>query len=259
MAENAPSTFARRFWPPLIVGLIGVATLPLTIVPVLKPRSALLAQAGLSLTSAVALSMAQVAVLLIAAVAMGASFAHRLGLHSHLAATASQSRFSDELPLAVSAGVIVGVIIVALDWWFFLPRLPNLAAAGAAAGGAASSLISGALYGGLTEELLMRWGLMSIVAWLVFRFFWRRVETPPPSVFGIAIVLTALLFGVGHLPATAATVPLTGLIVARSILLNGLAGLVFGLLFWRRTLESAMVAHGAVHVVFALTLLANGP
>ena len=59
----------------------------------------------------------------------------------------------------------------------------------------------------------------------------------------------AVLFGLGHLPATAAMVPLTTLVVARALVLNGLAGVVFGWLYWRRDLLAAMVAHFSADIV----------
>jgi membrane protease YdiL (CAAX protease family) len=34
----------------------------------------------------------------------------------------------------------------------------------------------------------------------------------------------------------------------RTVLLNALGGVLFGWLFWRRSLEVAMVAHAAFHV-----------
>jgi membrane protease YdiL (CAAX protease family) len=58
-----------------------------------------------------------------------------------------------------------------------------------------------------------------------------------------ANVLAAAIFGVGHLPATAALMALTPLVVTRALVLNGLAGVVFGWLYWRRGLLAAMVAH----------------
>ena len=64
-----------------------------------------------------------------------------------------------------------------------------------------------------------------------------------------AIVVTALVFGIGHLPATAAVLPLTPLVVARALLLNGLGGLLFGWLYWRRGLLAAMLAHFSADVV----------
>ena len=77
----------------------------------------------------------------------------------------------------------------------------------------------------------------------------------PAGVFWVANILTALFFGVGHLPTMAALAPLTTALVARTIILNGVAGLVFGVLYKRYGLEWAMASHFAgdlvLHVVFA--------
>ena len=45
-------------------------------------------------------------------------------------------------------------------------------------------------------------------------------------------------------------VTLTPLIIFRAVLLNALGGVLFGCLFWKRNLETAMVAHAATHVGF---------
>ncbi len=60
----------------------------------------------------------------------------------------------------------------------------------------------------------------------------------------MAIVLAALAFGVGHLPAAIASGVARGpLQSARIVVLNMLAGIVFGALYWKLGLEHAMVAH----------------
>jgi membrane protease YdiL (CAAX protease family) len=64
-----------------------------------------------------------------------------------------------------------------------------------------------------------------------------------------AIVIAAVLFGAGHLPATAALTPLTLVVVSRAIVLNGIAGVAFGVLYWRNGLEAAMLAHFGSDVV----------
>jgi hypothetical protein len=43
--------------------------------------------------------------------------------------------------------------------------------------------------------------------------------------------------------------PLTPVVVARALVLNGVAGATFGVLYWRAGLEAAMVAHVAADVV----------
>lgn len=64
-----------------------------------------------------------------------------------------------------------------------------------------------------------------------------------------AIIVSALLFGVGHLPALATSIGLTPALITRTVLLNAIGGIGFGWLFWRRSLEAAMVAHMAFHIV----------
>lgn len=69
-----------------------------------------------------------------------------------------------------------------------------------------------------------------------------------------ALALTAVLFGVLHLRAVAGLAPLSAPLVARTVLLNALGGLVYGWLFWRRGLEAAMLAHAATHVGMTLAV-----
>ena len=67
--------------------------------------------------------------------------------------------------------------------------------------------------------------------------------------------MAALLFGASHLPAAATIWVLTTSIVARVILLNAAAGVVYGVIFWRWGIEHAMVCHFftdiVLHVIFA--------
>jgi len=58
-----------------------------------------------------------------------------------------------------------------------------------------------------------------------------------------------LEFGLGHLPATAAIMPLPPELVARALVLNGIPGLVFGVLYRGNGLESAMLAHFSTDIV----------
>ena len=64
-----------------------------------------------------------------------------------------------------------------------------------------------------------------------------------PSVFWTANIIAALLFGLGHLPSASLVMPITPLVVVAALTLNGIAGLAFGFLYWRRGLEAAMLAH----------------
>src|SRR5207244_8185742 len=127
----------------------------------------------------------------------------------------------------------------ALDALVFVPSLPATPAAPHQAEIWQGLLAS--LYGGIDEEILLRLGVMTLLVWLIWRIT-RRHGRPGPGVIWTANVLAAVLFGLGHLPATAAVLPLTALVIVRAIVLNGLAGVVFGWLYWRRGLLVAMPA-----------------
>jgi hypothetical protein len=111
-----------------------------------------------------------------------------------------------------------------------------------------------AISAGVNEELMLRLGLMTLVAWIGTRISGSRRVTP--TVAWIANILTALSFGALHLPLAAAIAPLTIEMVIRTMVMNSSLGVIFGWLYWRRGLLAAMVAHFSVdvmlHVIGAL-------
>ena len=70
-----------------------------------------------------------------------------------------------------------------------------------------------------------------------------------PGALWLATILAAVIFGLGHLPATAALVKLTPLLIVRAILLNGVVGVATGYLYWRYGLEAAVLAHFSADIV----------
>jgi hypothetical protein len=247
-----PRSFVRSFLPLALPGLLGVAVATWIGLPLLERLLADAAAPPLPRSAVFAAAFVQPALVTLAAVAVGVALSHRVGLVSVLAHGRGSDRFAGSLPAAVAIGAALAALFVAADLWVFEPLLPGFFQAAAAQAAdpvreAPRALALGVLYGGVTEELLMRWGLVTLLAWGAHRLL-RRSGQPPDWVFRSAIVVAALVFAAGHLPAAAAVAPLTGVLVLRILLLNALAGLVFGWLYWRRTLETAMVAHASVHV-----------
>jgi hypothetical protein len=106
------------------------------------------------------------------------------------------------------------------------------------------------LYGGITEEVLLRWGLMTVFTWLTWRFVQRKSGAVKVGLVWLAIAASALLFGAGHLPLAHFLIgSLNGPVVLFVVGLNAAFGLLFGWLYWRRGLESAMIAHAVTHLV----------
>ncbi|GAG18864.1 unnamed protein product, partial [marine sediment metagenome] len=110
------------------------------------------------------------------------------------------------------------------------------------------------LYGGVAEELMMRLGLMTLLVWISWKV--RAAPGGGPATLGVwtAIVVVNIIFGLGHLPMTARLMAITPLVVVRAVVLNSIAGIIFGWLYWQRGLEAAMVSHFSADVVLHVLL-----
>lgn len=107
-----------------------------------------------------------------------------------------------------------------------------------------------ALYGGINEEILLRLFGMTLIVWLLAKIAKKERSEIPNSFYYIAIIITSVLFGLGHLPAT--SIAFGGLnewLIIRAIALNGLMGVIFGYLYWRRGLFYAIIAHMSADVL----------
>jgi hypothetical protein len=101
----------------------------------------------------------------------------------------------------------------------------------------------------VTEETLLRLFLLTLLAWLGSRVRRTPEGRLTPGVAWTANVLTSLAFGALHLPLASSLMPLTPWVVTQVLVLNGLGGLVFGWLYWKYGLESAMLAHFSADLI----------
>ena len=219
------------------------------------------------------LQIAENAVIFAVIVAAGLFFAYRIGLGAPIL----EARFGRD-PLAsqtigpqvrailvpsIVLGVSASLVIIGLDSFVFAPALKAQIGTGATANAATLGTqppawqgFLASFYGGIAEEAFMRLFLLSILVWLG-KFVSHTAEGRPTlAVLWTANLLVAILFGLGHLPATSLILALTPLVIVRAVVLNGLAGLVLGYLYWTRGIESAMLSHFSadlvLHVLFAL-------
>lgn len=153
--------------------------------------------------------------------------------------------------LAIS---VVGGIVFSLEHWVFGSMIDGIQAANATSL-TVSGVIASVLYGGIIEEVLMRLFFMSLIAWIIWKVFYRKYpcENIPVGVFIAANIIAALVFAAGHLPATVAIFgELTPLILFRCFLLNGGFGLIFGWLYRKHGIVYSMVSHAVFHIVSKL-------
>ncbi len=213
----------------------------------------------------ISLQVLQNAVMFAVVIFIGLHAANRVGLGLPIL----EAKLQDEpvgqkikailLP-SILLGILGSVIVILLDVLVFNPlliaELGDKAAAlnQEALQPAAWKGLLASFYGGIDEEILLRLGLMSILVWLG-RFVSKTEEgLPSLTVLWIANILAAILFGLGHLPATVALFPLTPLVILRAITLNGLIGIAFGYLYFRHGLEAAMLSHFTADIVLHVLL-----
>ncbi len=232
-------------------GTLGAVTVAIGVLPRLSTTMPLPAPLWLIMLA----SVAQSALLVALAVWGGTALAPAVGLHAPAFEAAATGRpimpvLEPQILPGLIAGVLGGVLLFAS---FRLSPAPI----NALQDQFSPPLYARVLYGGVTEEVLLRWGLMTAFTWLAWRYYQGRLGAVRPGLIWLAIAVSAVLFGAGHLPVASYLIgSLTGLVALFVVGLNATFGVLFGWLFWRWGLESAMVAHAVTHLVsYAATQL----
>jgi membrane protease YdiL (CAAX protease family) len=196
-------------------------------------------------------------VLMILALVAGALLFQRNGLELPLIVSALNRKFDgrlllDQLKWAAILGVPSGVLIYfyAMGSSALLPDEFEQLGANFQPG-----VLVKLLYGGITEEILLRFGLMNLLVWLLLLIFRKK----SPALFWSGIVVSALLFGVGHLGVLFQSVNAPSLLMILYVIIgNTFAGIVFGWLYWRKGLESSMFSHMIMHLTMVACLAILG-
>lgn len=201
----------------------------------------------------VLLQNAQSVVLMGLATGLGLLIAHHIGLGAPLlegllagknVTAQAQALLAPALFLGIASSAVLLILEVAVFW----PRLPRAMRDTFPIPALWKRLLA-SFYGGIDEEILLRLFVLSLLAWLI-GFAWHLPGGRPTlGAFWLANILAAVIFGLGHLPATAALVKLNPLLIVRAIILNGIVGIATGYLFWTYGLEAAMLAHFSADLV----------
>ncbi|WP_299079396.1 CPBP family intramembrane glutamic endopeptidase [uncultured Paraglaciecola sp.] len=197
------------------------------------------------------ISVLQSSLFLLLMIVLGKVFSEKVGLKSPviLAMTNSTAMFKELRPQIVPAllgGVLGGALLLIISFasYSYLPA--EFIVAGEKL---ALPWYTKILYGGITEELLIRWGLMSTLVWIIYRVTQTQGEVIKAHNYILAIALSALLFGAGHLPIAFALSPqISLLLICYIVLANAIFGFIAGYLYWKRGLECAIAAHIVAHL-----------
>jgi len=236
----------RMWWRLSLLGALG--TLSMALFPLERLGPPPMDPALLRL-----LAVIQPTVLMLLAVALGLWAAPRVGLDAPAVRAWAERRpvwaaLRPQLAPAALGGLAMAVLLV--GFWSVVRGQPFAAPVLAFE----MPLTTKLLYGGIVEELLLRWGIMSLFVWIAWRLGGAPGAVPARAVWS-ALVASSALFAAGHLPVLSLLLPdAPGWFVSLVLAANFVPGMLFGWLFWRRGLEAAMIAHAIAHLVSTAAL-----
>ena len=234
------------------IGILSVTLIDLTAIVKALPASA---QKPLPMSPWLIklVSLIQPSVILAIATLVGVLLAPRLGLSAPAfeALARGESLITALRPQIIPGlvGGLIGAVAVVLSWAIARTTLPQDFAARAEQFNRLMPVPTRLLYGGITEEVLLRWGLLTFLVWVAWRTL-QHQDGRPRSVYVVcAILLSSVIFGAGHLPlaimlSSSINVP----IIVYVVTANSMFGLIAGYLYWRWGLEAAIIAHMLTHV-----------
>ena len=232
------------------LGLIGMVSILTMDIP-LPPEIQELMNESFSPTQIKLLIMINPLILLIAAVVVGTLLYQKVNLRvpiieKWVGINNEPVDFMGIFKSGTLGGIIAGIVVVLVVVIF----KPFMAAEYEQLTQALQpTLAARFLYGGITEEIFLRFGLMTLIVWISA----KALKGTKPAAYWIGIVLAALIFAVGHFPVVFNTIESPGTILLTYVLIgNSVGGLIFGWLYWKKGLESAFVAHIFIHVVLVI-------
>ncbi len=229
-----------------VLGLLGAFSIALMEPPLPKGITLPISDLALRL-----LMVINPLIYLVIALGVGGLLAHRVGLRAPLIECLLKKNkiggiFADQAKWGIPAGFVLGAIVT-----FVLNQMMPLFPLEYREASQSAPLhpLTRFLYGGILEEIMLRWGMMTFLVWLPFQLLKKGEGKPPAGYFHLAIFLSAILFAVGHLPMLFAyQIPFTPILVVSILIGNSLFGILTGYLYWKKGLESAMLAHIFGHV-----------
>ncbi len=233
-----------------IIGLIGIVSILTMNIP-LPPEAELILKEKFTPEQIKLLTLINPTIMLVVAVIIGTILYQKVYLkvpfiEKIVGINTDNLEVLNILKYGVFGGIITGVLLSLISF-IFIPILPTeFLELGESL---KPTLPARFLYGGLTEEILMRFGLMTLLVWIASKIF----KGTKPIVYWIGIVISALIFALGHFPIAYQSVGNPSMVLLTYILIgNTIGGLIFGWLYWKKGLESAFLAHIFAHVIMVM-------
>jgi len=181
----------------IIIGLIGITSILTMNLPI-PPEVEGILKDRFTPQQIKLLTLINPTIMLIVAVLIGTILYQKVNLkvpiiEKMIGVENDNLNISNILKYGVLGGVLSGILL-SLVGLIFNPILPSeFLELGESI---KPTLAARFLYVGLTEEILMRFGLMTLIVWLASKIFMGT----KPVVYWIGIVVASIIFALGHFP-----------------------------------------------------------
>ncbi len=220
---------------------------------------------NLLLAVMVLFTLAQAVLINIPLTALGLLFAKWTGLDAPFIRAAlyrepRPARLGRALLIGTATGAAAGGVLLVLSQFLFGPWLDSsVAAAGISLPDIRWSWWEGLLASvsaAFNEELLLRLFLLNGLAWFGGLLLGKKTGRPGTALLWAANILSTLAFGALHISNIVIIgMPVDFATVSSTLILNGIIGILFGWLYWRYGLESAMASHFGADLVLKVVLV----
>ncbi len=200
---------------------------------------------AVSLPNILAAQFARSTVFFIFSIFIGLYLGKKIGLETPLLTSIFEGKglpegFASTVKLSIFLGILASIIIFILDRFvlsmFGEPLLVLLTTP------PLWQRLLYTFYAGMVEELVLRFFLLTLLMWISWKI--KKTSDGLPTNMGawIAILLVSFIYGLGYLTKSPSA-DIDHFLNLRIVILNAIAGISFGWLYWKKGIEAAIIAN----------------
>lgn len=197
------------------------------------------------------LTFLQTIVIVSLAVAAGIYFGGAIGLTDPFLEGLGRGELNltnllQQLGTGIVAGILCATGWVVSYYAFIRPRIDTVSIQISEQVRQQLGLAARVMSGGINEEIIFRWGMLSLTMWGML-----QLTTSETTAFWISILATGLVFGLAHLPGLLAKgcIP-SPFLIASTLLGNIWVSIICGYLFWQYGIIAAILVHMLFHIIW---------
>ncbi|MDW7733724.1 MAG: CPBP family glutamic-type intramembrane protease [Methanolobus sp.] len=212
---------------------------------------------GVSLPMLLATQFARGTGFLIISILTGIFLGKRVGLRTPVLESLFRGRglpagFYSSLKLSMLLGIVAGTSIFAFDRFVF-----------SAFGEPFTVLLSSpplwqrflySFYAGIVEEIVLRFFLVTLLVWISWKIKRTPENLPTDAGVWLSILVVSTIYSVGHISRLSSSVDSNPMPILGIVLLSLVTGCIFGWLYWKKGLESSIIANLAATLTLLVVL-----